>query len=77
MARPPRSGGPSTDQDQGLSWREKFETCSGWEAKKHYYEFLSLWVNCLLARLAQIGAILPTSQFSDTLGNHHEAAPRG
>ena len=33
MARLPRSGGPSADRNQGLNWREKFETCPGWGAK--------------------------------------------
>jgi len=32
MARLPRLGGPLADRNQGLNWREKFETCPGWGA---------------------------------------------
>jgi hypothetical protein len=33
MARLPRLAGPLADCNQGLNWREKFETCPGWGAK--------------------------------------------
>ena len=48
-----------------------------WGAKLFHYDCLSLLVNWLFAATAQIGAILLTSQCSNTLRNCPEAAPGG